>query len=55
MDPILETKKIIHDVITEYKAKIFEISARKQKIAKTITDRIEKDKIDDLRKSLNIN
>jgi len=55
MDPILETKKIIHNVIAEYKAKIIEISARKQKIVKTVTDRIEKDKIDDLQKNLNIN
>lgn len=53
MDLVEETNKIIQDIIAEYKAKIFEVSAKKQKIAKAVIDRIEKDKIDDLRKILN--
>ena len=53
MDIITETKKIVQDILAEYKARVFEISARKTKIAKTLTDRIDKDKIEDLRKSLN--
>lgn len=53
MDIIEQTKKIVQDVLAEYKARVFEISAKKTKIAKTVTDRIDKDKIDDLRKALN--
>lgn len=53
MDIIEQTKKIVSDILAEYKAKIFEISVKKQEIAKAVVARIEKDKIDDLRKSLN--
>jgi len=53
MDIITKTKKIIQDILTEYKASVFEISAKKTKVAKMVTDRIDKDKIEDLRKALN--
>ena len=53
MDITEQTKKIVQDILAEYKARVFEISAKKRKIAQTVMDRIEKDKIDDLRKSFN--
>jgi F0F1-type ATP synthase membrane subunit b/b' len=51
MSVIEQAKKIVSDVLAEYKARIFEISVKKQKIVKAAIDKMKKDALEDLRKS----
>lgn len=47
-----KARQIIQDVVDEHKVKILKISRKKQEVAKRIIDRIEKDKIQDLKRDL---